>query len=64
MDPELPLPGYTLVDAGVKYGRDAWDLRLTVNNLLDERFFPDGGFHSRITPGEPRNWVSSATYRY
>jgi outer membrane receptor for ferric coprogen and ferric-rhodotorulic acid len=43
---------------------DAWDLRLTVNNLLDERYFPDGSFHSRITPGEPRNWVLSATYRY
>jgi iron complex outermembrane receptor protein len=63
-DAALPLPSYTLVDAGVSYGRDAWDVRLTVNNLLDERYFPDGGFYTRITPGEPRNWVLSATYRY
>jgi iron complex outermembrane receptor protein len=63
-EPAVPLPGYTLVDAGVSYGRGAWNLRLTGNNLLDRRYFPDAGFYTRVTPGEPRNWVLSATYRY
>jgi outer membrane receptor protein involved in Fe transport len=39
-------------------------LRLTGNNVLDKRYFPDAGFYTRVTPGEPRNWMLSATYRY
>jgi iron complex outermembrane receptor protein len=63
-EPAVPLPGYTLVDAGVTYGRDAWQARLTANNILDERYYPDAGYYTRVTPGEPRNWTLSFSYRF
>lgn len=50
------LPAYTLVDAGVFYEGDGWGARLTVANLLDERYWPDTGGLDRTTPGAPRNW--------
>lgn len=52
----LWLPAYTLVDAGLSYQRDSWGVRLTVANLLNERYWPDTGGIDRVTPGNPRNW--------
>lgn len=51
-----PLPGYSLVDLGVSYPVGAFKFNLNVNNVLDERFFPDACCVDRVTPGEPRNW--------
>lgn len=56
-----PLPGYSLVDLGVSYPVGAFPVgafkfNLNVNNVLDERFFPDACCVDRGTPGEPRNW--------
>jgi iron complex outermembrane receptor protein len=50
------LPGYTIFDAGVSYAAGPWTVQLNVENLTDERYFPDGAGLDRITPGEPRNW--------
>ena len=50
------LPGYTLLDAGLSYDIGGWSAQFNVNNLLDERFFPDACCLDRVTPGEPRTW--------
>lgn len=54
------LPSYTLWDAGISYPIADWMFQLTVDNLTDERFFPDACCLERITPGEPRSWRLSA----
>jgi iron complex outermembrane receptor protein len=58
---DLSLPGYEILDAGLSYRLRDWQARLNVNNLLDERYYPDAGGGERVTPGEPRNWRLSLT---
>ncbi len=55
-DEVYKLSGYTLIDAGLSYDIAGWTAQLSVNNLLDERYFPDACCLDRVTPGEPRNW--------
>lgn len=55
------LPAYTVLDAGLSYGLGPWTARLNVNNILDERYFPDSCCLDRVTPGEPRNFRLSLT---
>lgn len=55
------LPSYTLVDFGLSYRLNNWGLQLNVNNILDERYYPDACCLDRVTPGEPRNWRFVAT---
>ncbi len=55
------LPSYTLFDAGLSYGLGPWTARLNVNNILNERYFPDSCCLDRVTPGEPRNFRLSFT---
>lgn len=50
------MDAYTLVNAGLSYPFGAWTAQLNIDNLTDERFFPDSGGFDRITPGEPRSW--------
>lgn len=50
------LPSYTLFNAGLSYPFGPWDVNLNVDNLTDERYFPDACCLDRITPGEPRSW--------
>jgi iron complex outermembrane recepter protein len=63
-EPAVPLPGYTVVDVGASYLLGAWEARLALNNALDERYYPDAGYFTRITPGEPRNWRLSVSKRF
>lgn len=55
------LPEYSIVDLGVSYPVGAFQFRLNVNNVLDERYFPDACCVDRVTPGEPRNWQLSVS---
>lgn len=64
LDPAVPLPGYTLVDVGVAYPLAGWTTRLSVKNVFDKRYYPDAGSYTRVTPGEPRNWRLSLSYRF
>lgn len=50
------LPGYTLLSAGLSYPFGDWKAQLNIDNLTDERFFPDACCLERVTPGEPRSW--------
>lgn len=58
------LPAYTLVDFGVAYPFGEWKAQLNVNNVLDERYFPDACCIDRVTPGEPRSWRLSVRRRF
>lgn len=66
LDPEsaFTLPGYNLVDLGVSYAYENWEARLTVNNVLNKRYFPDACCLDRVTPGEPRNWRLTVSRRF
>lgn len=63
-DPAIPLPSYVLVDAGVSYAACDWDARLSLNNAFDKRYYPDAGYYTRITPGEPRNWRLAVSRKF
>jgi len=63
-DPAIPLPAYTVLDAVLAYPFGAWQAQLAVGNLLDERFYPDAGYYTRVTPGEPRNVRVSVSVRF
>ena len=49
-------PSYTILDLGLSYRFRDWMARLNVNNVTDERYFPDACCLTRVTPGEPRSW--------
>jgi iron complex outermembrane receptor protein len=55
-DPAIPLPSYSLADLVVSYPVQGWDAQLSVDNVFDERYYPDAGYYTRITPGAPRSW--------
>jgi iron complex outermembrane receptor protein len=55
-DPMMVLKDYILLNGGLSYSVGTWEAQVTVNNLLDKRFFPDACCNQRVTPGEPRNW--------
>ncbi|KQW71752.1 TonB-dependent receptor [Phenylobacterium sp. Root77] len=58
------LPSYTLLDFGLSYPFGEWKAQLNINNITDERYFPDACCLDRITPGEPRNWRLSVRRRF
>lgn len=52
---DVRLPGYGLVDLGVQYARDDWSIGLTVNNVLDKRYYTASGNVFGVLPGDPRH---------
>lgn len=63
-DPAIPLPAYTLVDAGLSYPVAGWKTQLNVNNVFNKRYYPDAGYFTRVTPGEPRSWRLSLSRKF
>ncbi|MGC3981997.1 MAG: TonB-dependent siderophore receptor [Steroidobacteraceae bacterium] len=63
-EPAIPLPGYTLVDAGLAYPIAGWKTQLNVSNIFNKRYYPDAGYFTRVTPGEPRNWQLTLSHRF
>lgn len=50
------LPSYAIWDFGLSYPFGPWTAQLNVDNVTDERYFPDACCLDRVTPGEPRSW--------
>lgn len=50
------LPSYAVWDFGLSYPFGPWTAQLNVDNVTDERYFPDACCLDRVTPGEPRSW--------
>jgi catecholate siderophore receptor len=54
-DNGVTLPGFTRVDAGVYYTlSERLRMQVNVENLLDERYYPNAHNNNNITPGSPR----------
>jgi catecholate siderophore receptor len=53
-DNAVELPGFTRVDAGVYYTpNERLRMQLNVENILDERYYPNAHHNNNITPGSP-----------
>lgn len=72
-------PAFTVMDVGASVGKDAWEVRLHVENLFDEAYYIDAqefpNFGGSATPGapgaiiigtleQPRRAVLSASYSF
>lgn len=62
-DALLRLAPYTLVNLGLSYAMGPWLAQANVNNVFDERYYPDACCIQRVTPGQPRNFRLTLTYR-
>ncbi len=64
----VQLPSYTLLNLGIIYETDNWQLSLTGKNLTDETYFranfPNLFGSQIVLPELPRNWQASISYRF
>ncbi|AYA64750.1 TonB-dependent siderophore receptor [Alteromonas sp. RKMC-009] len=62
------LPAYTLVNAGLSYQTEQWDINFTVKNLTDERYFranfPDLFGSQIVLPELPRHFNVKFGYKF
>ncbi|MFT7774213.1 TonB-dependent siderophore receptor [Roseateles sp.] len=56
-------PGFTLLDAAIRYEAGAWRLALNVSNLLDKKYFGIC-YHGECYRGQDRAVTISARYRF
>lgn len=66
-DSRMALPSYTLVDVGIYYSADSWDVSLRAGNVFDKTYYESGGSLGQstiISPGTPANVVLSLTKRF
>ncbi len=64
-DNSVKVPDFTRVDAAVYYEfNDRMKLQLNIENLLDEKYFPDAHSNNNITTGEPFNARLSLKYNF
>ena len=64
-DNAVTLPSFTRVDAGVYFTpSDRLHLQLNVENLLDERYYPNAHNNNNITPGSPLAVRASVAMRF
>lgn len=64
----VELPAYTLVGASFSYDRGPWQLRFSLSNALDERYFQGNFPHIFgdvvVLPRLPRNWKLTLTRKF
>lgn len=58
------LPGYQRYDVRIGYGGKRWDLQLSAENVLDNRYYLSATSAAQIQPGSPRQINLSASYRF
>lgn len=61
---ELQLPSYVVMDAGLSYKVDKFNIALLVNNLADKTHWVGGYSYTRLYPGAPRNYLLSVGYTF
>ncbi|MCP9199247.1 TonB-dependent receptor [Gramella sp. GC03-9] len=61
---ELQLPSYTIVDAGVSYKVDRFNISFLLNNVFDKTHWVGGYDYVRLFPGAPRNYLMSVGYSF
>ncbi|NIJ44446.1 iron complex outermembrane receptor protein [Wenyingzhuangia heitensis] len=60
----LQLPSYMVVDAGVSYKVDKFNIQCLVNNIGDKTHWVGGYSYTRLYPGKPRNFLLSVGYTF
>ena len=61
----VTLPGFTRVDAGIYYApNEHLRMQLNVENLLDERYYPNANSNNNITPGSPLAFRAGVTMQF
>ncbi|MDB5737327.1 MAG: hypothetical protein JWO65_995, partial [Sphingomonas bacterium] len=62
----LPLPGYTVMDAGIYYTKERYSLNLKIGNLFDKKYYESAGATGRIqvSPGQPRYLTLSMRVKF
>ena len=62
---DFELPSYTVVRAFSAYDvTPELEVRLELDNLFDERYYPNSFSNTWVQPGTPRNFKLSAAYRF
>ncbi|WP_442845106.1 TonB-dependent siderophore receptor [Leeuwenhoekiella sp. H156] len=64
LEPTLQLPSYVVMDAGVSYKVDRFNIRFLVNNVFDKTHWVGGYSYTRLYPGTPRNYLLSVGYTF
>lgn len=64
----VTLPSYDLVNMGVSYKGESWDMALNFKNVTDEKYyrsnFPNLFGSSVVLPEKPFSWELSAAYKF
>ncbi|SRX53875.1 TonB-dependent receptor [Aequorivita sp. CIP111184] len=60
----LKLPSYTIMDAGVSYNIDKFNIRFLIKNFFDKTHWVGGYRYTRLFPGAPRNYLLSVGYTF
>ena len=61
------LESFTILNAGVSYQRNNWDIQIRVSNLTDEKyaeFVTNNGFGAAYQPSPERNYRFTANYQF
>lgn len=61
---QLQLPSYTVVDAGISYKVDRFNISFLLNNVFNETHWVGGYDFVRLFPGAPRNYLMSVGYSF
>ncbi|MBS1933397.1 MAG: TonB-dependent siderophore receptor [Bacteroidetes bacterium] len=60
----LTLPGYILLNAGIRYSYDHFNIALNLNNITDKTYWLGAYNNVSKWPGAPRNFMVRAEYRF
>lgn len=61
---ELQLPSFMVVDAGLSYRVNRFNISFLLNNVFDKTHWVGGYDYVRLFPGAPRNYLLSVGYSF
>lgn len=64
LDPEINLPSYVVLNAGINYGFKHFITAFLVNNILNETYWTGAYNNVNKWPGAPRNYMINLSYKF
>ena len=64
LDPQIKLPGYTLLMGGISYDLDDFCIALNVNNITNETYWAGAYNNIYKWPGEPTNFLIRINWKF
>ncbi len=64
LDPEINLPSYVVLNAGINYGFKHFTAAFLVNNILNETYWTAAYNNVNKWPGAPRNYMINLGYKF